>query len=810
MPMYSHSKNEDGKKTGSKLLIDHLRGVRQKAFQNLFYQLGFTWEKQKIITLLDAVCWLHDLGKYTKFFQKYLLTDEPVDSREKAHSAFGAHAAYKLFEEEPELASLAFYLIRMHHSPLLNLEHVLKPPSFNEILDKKIFVKQVANLHSYDDLVQAFEPLKSIRFEYFEPKELHRSFKKSFQRSISIEHYFLINYLFSLLIEADKIDASSSSIYERNPIAGTSVDERFGKAADRLDSHAMTLTTLSQNDLRDYVRHQVEKNLESDDLLNKRIFTLAAPTGIGKTMTALSFALKLRDKISTESGYLPQIIYGLPFINIIEQALSEYEQTLTTGKIIGHYQYADVFGTSESKDAFLMDEDEGKSYSQKQMEWDTWQCDIVITSFVQFFETLIGNQNRLLKKFHHYAGAIIILDEVQTLSIEKLPVIAASLHFLAKYLNARILVMTATQPKLFELMERELHIASEPHLKPFNLLPNDAQVFKCFNRTKIIPYVDKRIGNGEFSELFLEKWDTQKNYLIVVNKVQRSIDLFNLLKGKLEVSNAELHYLSTNITPVQRERRIQKIKEQLPQKGQILISTQVVEAGVDLDFDVGFRDLGPIDSIVQVAGRINRENSQERMGSPLYVVDFGDCVKIYGPATDSRARLILREREMIEEKDYKSLVDSYFEEMSGSEATDFSFSKEIFGAMNRLEYAFPVGMNAPRKAVGDFEIIDKKHQGISVFIESPNDKDATEARKAYEKLKDKKIGKSEFDQQFKRIFNQRIIAVPVYLENVKGLQSGPKLNESILWVSPDLWNSYYSKETGFLRLPSPESETFML
>lgn len=806
MPTYSHSKNEDGKKIGSKLLIDHLRGVRQKAFQNLFLKLGFTWEKQKIITLLDAVCWLHDLGKYTKFFQKYLLTDEPIDPKEKAHSAFGAHAAYHLFKEEPELASIAFYLIRMHHSPLLNLEHVLKPPNFNEILDKKIFEKQVANLHSFEDLVHEFEPLKSIPFEYFQPKELHRSFKKNFQKSITIEHYFLINYLFSLLIEADKIDASSSSIYERNPIARTSVDERFGNVIDKRNSNSeLDLYSLSQNDLRDYVRHQVEKNIENDDLLNKRIFTLAAPTGIGKTMTALSFALKLRDKISPEDGYLPQIIYGLPFINIIEQALSEYEQTLTTGKIIGHYQYADVFGTSESKDAFLMDED--KTYSQKQMEWDTWQSDIVITSFVQFFETLIGNQNRLLKKFHHYAGSIIILDEVQTLSIEKLPVIAASLHFLAKYLNARILVMTATQPKLFELMERELHIASEPHLKPFNLLHNDAQVFECFNRTKIIPYVDKRIGNDEFAELFLEKWDGHKNSLIVVNKVQRSIDLFNLLKKKLKDSNAKLHYLSTNITPAQRERRIQKIKEQLPLKGQILISTQVVEAGVDLDFDAGFRDLGPIDSIVQVAGRINRENSKERMGSPLYIIDFGDCVKIYGPATDSRARLILRKRKVIEEKNYKSLVDSYFEEMSGSEATDFSYSKQIFSAMQRLEYAFPNGLNAPRKAVSDFEIIDKKHQGISVFIESPDDKDATESRIAYVKLKDKKVSKSEFDQHFKRTFNQRIIAVPAFLENVKELQSEPKLNENILWVRPELWNSYYSDATGFIRSQTPTNTT---
>lgn len=805
MPVYSHSRrNDQGQKVGSKLLIEHLRGVKDKAVQNFYPRVQFQTNANQLREELTAICWLHDLGKYTQFFQDYLLESKVVAQELKAHSAFGAYAAYQLFRYNSEVALTAYYLIKMHHSNLLTIDQVLYPDSFYKHRVEDVFRQQQQHLLNYDELAETFPDLKNITFSVADAKTLFKDFKKSFKKRPSIERYFKVNYLFSLLIEADKLDASDTTRYLPVTIDIDSVDKRAGFGKPQFPKHK-ALRDFTQNELRNYVRYQVTDNLSRANILEKRIFTLAAPTGIGKTLTALDFALKLRRKIEVDQQRIPQIIYGLPFINIIEQALSEYEATMTTGKIIGHYQYADIFGGDQPG------EDEDRQYNQKKMQWDTWQCDVVITSFVQFFETLIGNRNRLLKKFHRMAGAIVILDEVQTLAIEKLPVIGAALHYLCKFLDTRVLIMTATQPKIFELMRREMAIETkQTELIPYNLLPQGQDVFACFNRTKIVPLLQEAIDDASFLKLFLSQWTTGKNCIIVLNKVQRSIDVFNLLKKHFleEKQKVALCYLSTNITPVERQRRIKQIKRLLPNKNCVLVSTQVVEAGVDLDFDMGFRDLGPIDSIVQVAGRINRENDTERKGSPLYVVDFGDCRKIYGYATDSQARVALQGHTEVSESNYKEMVETYFDKVAQGKLTDFDFSRKIFDAMQNLRYAHSNSVSEQQKrdqkTVSDFQIIDKKQEGVSVFIEMPGDQPGTLARENYQYLLKGKIKKEEFEKLHKRNFNQRIIAVPKYLDRIAELAQAEKLTDEILWAQSSEVANYYSSETGFIRSPEPK------
>jgi CRISPR-associated endonuclease/helicase Cas3 len=810
MPVYSHSrKNKDGIRVGSKYLIDHLNGVRDKALSNFSGRITIQ-KPESAKTLLETVCWLHDLGKYTSYFQTYLLEPGKVSNNLKSHSSLGAHAAFHHLKDDTTQALFAYYLIKLHHSNLLNFDKVLWPDFYNErkwgIIDT--FEKQVKNLNNIDEVEKRLSGFDISYLKITEPKQLYNEYKKELEQADSIEHYFIVNYLFSLLIESDKLDASDTVPYSLSSLPENAVDERknFGKPTypDR------ELNTYTQNELRNFVRSEVVNNIVRDDILEKRIFTLAAPTGIGKTMTALDFALKLRKKIEEQEGYLSQIIYGLPFINIIEQALQEYEVTLGEGKILGHYQYADVFGSDEHGKNSV--DDEERYYSQKKMAWDTWQSDIVITSFVQLFETLIGNRNRLLKKFHHFADSIIILDEVQTLAIEKLPVIGAALYYLSKFLNARIIIMTATQPKLFSLMNRELMVKIEDdNLKPFNLLNRDSEVFSCFNRTRIVPSIENRMENEDFIEFFDSVWTPDKSCLIVVNKVNRSIELYNkLCEYKSESGfDTPILYLSTNITPIERRKRINWLKYKLKYGTKpILISTQVVEAGVDLDFDMGIRDLGPIDSIVQVAGRINRENSKEREGSPIYVVDFGDCQRIYGHATESKARLALSDSDIAEEN-YKELVEEYFESVSDEGQSDFKISKEVFQAMKQLRYANPNDSGQNKDGtVSDFKIIEDSNQGVSVFVELPGDTEGSEARKAYEALLQNEMPRHEFVSKYKRAFHQRIIAVPDYLPNAKELMKENQLSENILWIKPEVSEYYYDRYTGFIR--TDEKEPFIM
>lgn len=813
MPVWSHSREKDGVRVGSKLLIDHLQGVRDKAFQNKFQHLSFS-DNGSLDELLETICWLHDLGKFTTYFQTYLLRPEDADRELKQHSAFGAFGAFNYLESKnSETALLAWYLIKMHHANLRNLDEAIEPDGYWEPSHREIFDKQREALNPLEDLLEVFK-LEASHLKFLSADDLYAPFKKDFKRKAAIERFFKVNYLFSLLIEADKLDASDSSVHKRKSINPASVDERKGFGKPVVEQKP--LKEMSQNQLRNFVRNRVVGQLDNPEILNKRIFTLAAPTGIGKTMTALDFMLKLRARIEKQEGYLPQIIYGLPFINIIEQALSEYEKTIGDQvKVLGHYQFADVFGKDEAPQY----EDEIKGYAQKKMEWDTWQSDVVITSFVQFFETLIGYRNKLVKKFHHLAGSFIVLDEVQTLALEKLPLIGAALMYCCKFLNARVLIMTATQPKLFELMERELGVSLlDEGLETYNLLPEAAEVFACFNRTCIVPieietHNEPSMDYDKFTDFFANNWISGKSCLIVVNKVQTSIELYQKFErffGDEGIANP-IHYLSTNITPVQRERTIEQLRDELKNGfAPVLIATQVVEAGVDLDFDLGFRDLGPVDSIVQVAGRINRENDPTRSGAPLFVVDFGDCRRIYGAATDSQAKLALSGIESIEEKKYKTLVESYFEGISDSDQADFSESREIFSAMAELRYDLPgKGRNAPT-TVSDFRIIEERENVMSVFVESQDDPEATEVREAFEKLRAGELSKEEFDKKYKRTFNQRIITVPDYYEKSQELKKEKPLSDYLQWIKPVDWSYYYDERTGFIRQSKEENAAMVL
>lgn len=791
MQVFSHSKKiSANERKGTKLLIDHLKGVRDKAISHFSDRIACG--NDEIEDTLNAICWLHDLGKYTSYFQRYLIEPGNADYQLKSHSNLGAHTAFSFFKDEPVNALIAFYIIKMHHSNLMNFEDVIRPDREKRMLQAKIFPKQKEALIKYEELWDYFR-FDEADISLKDPRSLFNIYKKELKKELSIEHYFRVNYLFSLLIEADKLDASDTEPTKTVSINKNAVDEREGFGKPHYPDRP--LIDLSQNELRNFVRAEVIKNIKRPDIIDRRIFTLAAPTGIGKTMTALDFVLKLRDKIASEKNYIPQIIYGLPFINIIEQALQEYENTLGAELVMGHYQFADVFG----KDDQTNGEDAEISYNKKKMAWDTWQKDVVITSFVQLFETLIGNRNKLLKKFRHFADSIIVLDEVQTLSIEKLPVIGAALYYLAKFLNARVLIMTATQPKLFPLMCRELEIEIEGEsMRPLNLLKRDHEVFACFDRTRIVPLIDMPIQDEHFITVFRKYWKEGCSCLIVVNKVNRSVAVYEKLRSFFEENQEiQLFYLSTNITHRERQERVNHIKSLLPTKTCILVSTQVVEAGVDLDFDMGFRDLGPIDSIVQVAGRINRENSSKRKGSPLYIVDFEDCKKIYGYATDFKARKALASDKEIFERDYKKMVEKYFDEISDQKMSDFEISREIFRAMKNLNYGFSKNRAKKFTTVSDFKIIEESYKGISVFIEL--DKSAGLARKAYQSLLNGELGKNEFDKNFKRTFNQYIVAVPTYLQNVNDLRNEENLSDDLLWVKEERIMEYYSSETGFIR-----------
>jgi CRISPR-associated endonuclease/helicase Cas3 len=797
MKYFSHSeKLNDGTVHGSKLLAHHINGVGVIAQKQFNSSVRFHYSDKELRNLLQDIVGFHDLGKYTSYFQNYLLQTEPIDSKLKQHARFGGYAVYHKLQEDEKKALIALVLIFSHHGNLISFDNY---SGLLETNAERVFEAQKKNVQGRLDKIEKELEISDLSYilRFPDSRQIRKAFKIWIKRKQNIEDYFLINYLFSLLIEADKLDASETPLYSLKPIEADWVDKRFS-TPDPSNIH--NLTSLSNNELRNFCRAEVISHLKNENILDKRIFTLTAPTGIGKTMTALDFALKLKAKVRKNENYEPHIIYALPFINIIEQAMEEYETTLPSDniRILGHYQYADVFGIHSDSDK--------EKYHQKLMKLDTWQGDVIITSFVQFFETLISNRNKLLKKFNHFAGSIIILDEVQTLRLDQMPLLGAALFYLSKFLKARVILMTATKPKIFELAEQEILKAEGEQVYPLELLTSHEKVFSLFERTSIHPLLSELTDGNEnrakefVERVFAEKWTPVNSCIIVCNTVNRSIEVRNEIDEFLKSKGYEnpVFYLSTNIIPAHRLERIQKIKSAIKKgKAPILVATQVVEAGVDLDFNMGFRDLGPIDSIIQVAGRINRNNLRKQQNEPLYIIDFGDCQKIYGKLTFQQAKKALEGKNVIPESNYLYLIDEYFNNIS--DKSSFRDSREYFKSMKHLNY----DCNEPERnhAVSSFRIIEESNRYRSVFIEIDNE--SILLREKYRQKIFKEISKQTFEQDFKLLFQQHIISIPSYLTNELGFINEGE--EELLVVDQELMDFYYDLNTGFKRNKETDS-----
>lgn len=804
MKFLSHIKRSKSNEIISeKKIIEHISNIHKIIEKSYFpTQIG-------IGTLISDVVRFHDLGKYTKYFQDYLRTNIEHPQSYHFHTLIGACSLFNYLSKEDRVKALiGYFVIYHHHSNLGNITRCFPEERINQI-DKRLknqYLDVIPNIQQINseiglDLDDALLASKSINL---------LDDCDDLQDQANIQNYFQINYLFSLLIEADKLDASETKVYQRVPLSPSKVDKDKGLPSQVWNEKANDFGHLSQNELRNLVRKRVIERLSEEGILDQKIFTLTGPTGIGKTLTALDFALKLRAMISEKEGREAQIIYALPFINIIEQSDSVYRKLFAEdeARILSHYQYADALSQQDEK--YI---DDGKGYDQKVMSLDTWQCDIVITTFVQFLQTLIGNRNKLLKKFNHYAGSIIILDEVQTIALKQLPLVGASLYYLAKFLDARIVLMTATKPKVFELANEKILLKEGEKANPVELLGTDddvAKVFRSFNRTKLCPRINDPIKDQEdfIENYFMEYWRPNKSCLIVVNTVKLSIDVFRSIQAYFEDQGIQnpIYYLSTNVVPAGRQQLIDAIKEDVAKAriGEglkpILISTQCVEAGVDLDFDMAFRDLAPIDSIIQVAGRVNREYNKGFVGE-VYIIDFGKCGRIYGPMTEDTARNAIKHftdiESDIEEKTYLDLVTYYYNNICERNDDGFGYSLNFFRSMKELDY------DGSEWSVSKFQVIENGMKTCSVFIES--DEIATKAKDMFLKMTCKECTREDFEP-FKRDFHQHIIAVPDYLDKVNELKSLEKeLVKDILIVSSEYLDEYYHYITGFVRDKVEES-----
>jgi len=520
------------------------------------------------------------------------------------------------------------------------------------------------------------------------------------------------------------------------------------------------------------------------DLRRDRLLTLTAPTGSGKTLTGFAFALKLRERIEKELHCLPRIVYSLPFISIIDQNFGVLSEVLSQLDDFTENSSSYILGHHHLSDLRYVEEGEEKELDKALALIESWESEVIVTTFVQLLHSVVGFKNRFLRKYHNIARSIIILDEVQNVPAEYWPLLRRVFKLMVKYLGCFIVLSTATRPLIFQEGEA------------LELLEEKEKYFRSLRRVTLRPRVVEPQSVEDFTRWFAEGlYNSSKSYLLVLNTIRSSLAVYEKLK---EMGISELYYLSANLVSVDKLNRIREVKEALKEgRKPVLVSTQVVEAGVDLDFDCTVRDLGPLDSIVQVAGRCNRNFQRGVGGGKVVVVHLRDergkdyAQYVYQKLLPGLSFQILKDLQEVKEEDFLSLADRYFKKVG--EWKSFEEAENIYRALLNLRF-----YEEGEKSVAHFQLIDEKGFIFPVFIEK--DEKAQRVWERFRKITgDESLKPWERKKELLRIrrdFEAYIVNVRVNKKR-EAILFAIMVSENLGYVPFERVEEFYNSETGF-------------
>ena len=761
--LYSHE---------NKLLEDHLINVSR------IIELFLVDKPKKIRSDFSEIAKIigltHDLGKATKYFQDYLLAEEDQKSKfkipESNHSLFSAICSYFVTKEtlgDEKLSFFAYIVVRRHHSDLIDILDELSIITESDIklllkqlesIDEKRFKILSEKLNSAGLPVKLYIPDIRSWIQNF-PDEI-RKVKYLFRNLNDLNHYIFLNFLYSLLLDADKSEVvvkDLNLLKNRLELNNDKIVENY--------IHSTKLAISNLNDLRNEAFKEIQK-FPIDK--SKKIYSIILPTGFGKTFCSFSFALRLRKQIE-QIGIKPRIIYTLPFLSIIDQNSKVIQDVLK-------FSNYDI-----NSNLFLMHHHLSEiSYKLENYEFETdvskiliegWNSEIIITTFVQLFHTLISNKNKSIRKFHRLANSIIILDEIQALPIKYWNLVREIFLKLSEILNTYLIITTATEPFIFD----ESEITS---------VLNKEKYFKSVNRIQLIPHIEEKITIEDVQK-YLEK-NKVKKALFIFNTISSAKKFYDIIKEKYI---NKVTYLSTHLIPVDRLNRIEEIK-----KGRydIVVSTQLVEAGVDIDFELVFRDFAPLDSINQSAGRCNRN---DRTKGYTYIfkskadinTNRTNASYIYDSTLLEITEEILKGKDSIDEKDFIKIIEEYFREAKAKKNT--RESDKLLEAICRLRY----DSDDKTYSISSFYLIEEDLLKMDIFVEK--DDKATQILNEYLHILEIKDRWEKLNQflKIKKDFYSYVVSIPIR-KAARNLP--PKIDN--LWVVPkSQLNEYYDEETGF-------------
>jgi len=769
-----------------RLLFDHLNGVHQIAM-GLFDKVkcdfpDFIRDDLKEVISVISLC--HDFGKATTFFQNYIENpDKPstTNSRlKRRHGLVSAMVTFQLLQERLSggsiLPVLGFIVVRKHHGDLEDYRNLLCISEGD--MSNCSFQADHIDYTEMQQILPDFEINRdSVKnFCYDDLKAYRRK-----DREFSVEHYFVVNLLYSILLQADKKDAILHDSVIQEQRLFTSKNVRDYK--NRLKNDAQNPI----HKMRESAFQSVENSI--DELMEyERILSVNIPTGSGKTITSFYAAVRMCEKFGHD-----HIVYCLPFTSVIDQNFKVFDDirknadmSNDSGVLLKHHHLTDIRYQSVTDDEVI------KEYLPNEALHliEGWESRITVTTFVQFALSLISNKNSSLRKFHRFSNAVLILDEVQSIPHHYWKLINEMLSGLTKFLHSRIVLVTATMPLIFSEQDGEIK----------ELVANKKEMFASLNRIEL-DVTNLKKDKMEWPDFCdrakcLVDENKTRNILFVMNTVRSAKELFEVFRDSGTIH--ELYFLSAHVIPKHRLQRITEIKDRKAGHPILVVSTQLVEAGVDIDLDIVVRDFAPLDNIFQTCGRCNRENRDGAKGRVLLfsLKDSNDWTPsgIYESFLKQKTKKILRDKEVIPESEFFNLAHDYFNEVQigGSQSNSDILLKQI----KELKYDGDDG-------VIELNLIDDNHSS-SVFIELED-----EAKQSWNEFQNTLEMESGFEKnsmlkQARRNLAEYIINIPQ-----KCLPDG--VNAGIYHLKKNRLKEYYDPTTGFdfnKKLPVQESSDF--
>jgi CRISPR-associated endonuclease/helicase Cas3 len=550
----------------------------------------------------------HDLGKYNPKFQDYLKHCAAAGSNQGAasvpHAKHGARFAWEV------LMPLA-PIIYGHHAGLPEKEGMnskLLDPDWQD---------------SYQEVIQAAQQYLGHLCPATDLSKLIGTLVKD-----AYGYELLTRLLFSCLVDADYLDTE-----EHFDAEVSKQRESKTKAVDlwaALEREQENLLRDAKPSTVNQVRAEVYRACVDAAKLPPGVFRLAVPTGGGKTRSGLAFALAHIAQ-HQHQHQLDRVIVAVPYTSIIEQTVSVYQDIFGAEAVLEHHSAAR---------ADVSQEDARKRFAQARLATQNWDAPLIVTTTVQLFESLFANRTSRCRKLHNVVGSVIILDEVQTLPVGLLEPILSVLRELVDRYRVTVVLCTATQPAL-EGESRYLEGFKAGTVR--DIVPTE-QAKQHFSTLSRVTY-ETPAQDWSWEQLVQDVQDhgyTQA--LVILNTRKDALSVLDAVQAFIG-EPSEVFHLSTLLCGLHRRQVLEAVKLRLEQ-GQpcILVSTQVVEAGVDLDFPAVYRAIAPLDRIVQAAGRCNREGKLLEKGR---VVIFNpEAGKIppgeYRTAVDETAKRLRR------------------------------------------------------------------------------------------------------------------------------------------------------------------------